>query len=279
MFLFPTVFRTNTAYQRWDEARKAWGMNINHTRDLVRLASAYYDRTNEPAAVVKQNLLRVAYCTWAFTRAMKRHLSPQEEDEEEFVKEMRQKLPAKQAEGIIAAPHRPNRALQDLSFAIEALPMHFMRKNEIQRSGTILEDNLGTCERLLSSPIPLFYTRHTARFLSVWLLLLPFALWDPMGNTWNHTGMIPSTAAISVFLLGIEELATQKEEPFTILPMQAFCDKIFDGCTEIVSWEPNGNGIFDDESLYGLELGGEAEPATSKRTADIALEKRGINGA
>ena len=27
-----TVFRTNTSYQRWDEARKNWGMNINHTR-------------------------------------------------------------------------------------------------------------------------------------------------------------------------------------------------------------------------------------------------------
>jgi len=26
------VFRTNTGYQRWDEARKNWGMNINHTR-------------------------------------------------------------------------------------------------------------------------------------------------------------------------------------------------------------------------------------------------------
>ena len=37
------VFRTNTSYQRWDEARKNWGMNINHTRDLVRMASAYYD--------------------------------------------------------------------------------------------------------------------------------------------------------------------------------------------------------------------------------------------
>ena len=37
------VFRTNTSYKRWDEARKNWGMNINHTRDLVRMANTFYD--------------------------------------------------------------------------------------------------------------------------------------------------------------------------------------------------------------------------------------------
>ena len=54
--------------------------------------------------------------------------------------------------------------------------------------------------------------------------------------------MIPATAVISVFLFGIEELATQLEEPFTILPMQAFCDKIYNWCTEIMSWQPGDNG-------------------------------------
>jgi hypothetical protein len=33
------------------------------------------------------------------------------------------------------------------------------------------------------------------------------------------------------------------EEPFTILPMQAFCDKIGNWCNEIVSWEDGDNGI------------------------------------
>lgn len=55
--------------------------------------------------------------------------------------------------------------------------------------------------------------------------------------------MIPATAMVSVFLFGIEELATQLEEPFTILPMQAFCDKIYNWCTEIVSWQAGDNGM------------------------------------
>jgi putative membrane protein len=106
------VFRTNTAYQRWDEARKNWGMNINHTRDLVRMACAYYDREGVPRHVIQQDLERVALTTWSFVRAMQRHLSPAQEDEKVFAKELHEKLPARQAQAILDAAHRPNRALQ-----------------------------------------------------------------------------------------------------------------------------------------------------------------------
>ncbi|KAL3944795.1 MAG: hypothetical protein SGBAC_001118 [Bacillariaceae sp.] len=239
LFTYPSVavFRTNSAYSRWDEARKNWGMNINHTRDLVRMGNSFYDKTGASAQQRQEDLERLSRCTWAFVRAMKRHLSP-EDDETDFKKEILEKLPKGQAEAIIKAVHRPNRALHDLSMAIENLPMHFLRKMQMHKSITIFEDNLGGSERLLTSPVPLFYSRHTARFLSFWLLLLPFAMYDAFASTWNHVGIIPTTSVISLFMLGIEELATQMEEPFTILPMQAFCDKIGNWCNEIVSWGP-----------------------------------------
>ena len=118
--------------------------------------------------------------------------------------------------------------------------MHFVRKDAINTNLSIFEDTLGGSERLLSSPVPLFYTRHTARFLSAWLVFLPLALYEPFANSWNHSMMIPATAFISVCLFGLEELATQLEEPFTILPMQTFCDKIGMWCDEIVSWAGQG---------------------------------------
>ncbi|KAL7564840.1 hypothetical protein ACA910_001586 [Epithemia clementina (nom. ined.)] len=237
------VFRTNTSYQRWDEARKNWGMNINHTRNLNRMANAYYDPTANVTPEQRQaDLTHVAVCTWAFVRAMKRHLSPEEEDEAAFVKELYDRLPAAQAEKVVKSAHRPNRALQDLSYAIEDLPMHYLRKNEVHRAVTIFEDNLGSSERILTSPVPLFYSRHLARFLAVWLLLLPFGLYDAFAPSWNHMAMIPATVVISTMLFGIEEIGTQLEEPFTVLPMQAFCDKIYNWCTEIQSWQPGDNG-------------------------------------
>ena len=130
---------------------------------------------------------------------------------------------------------------------ITQLPMHYVRKNEINKNLSIFEDTLGGSERLLSSPVPLFYSRHTARFLATWLLALPFGLYSQFGDSWNHSMMIPATAFISVCLFGIEELATQLEEPFTILPMQGFCDKIGANCDEIVSWA--GQGSDEEEAL------------------------------
>ncbi|KAL3806952.1 hypothetical protein ACHAXA_002236 [Cyclostephanos tholiformis] len=239
------VFRTNSSYGRWDEARKFWGLNINHTRDLNRMATAWYGHDGIPIDPARraEDLRQVSLFTWAFVRSMKRHLSPPDEDEPAFCQELRARLSPTQAEAIIASAHRPNRALYDLSVAIDRLPMHFMRKNEINKNLSIFEDTLGGCERLLSSPVPLFYTRHTARFLSTWLLLLPFAMYDPFKGSWNHIAEIPAIALASVFLFGIEELATQLEEPFTILPMQGFCDKIGAWCDEIISWR--GQGLDD----------------------------------
>mmetsp|Transcript_21589 Transcript_21589/g.45420 ORF Transcript_21589/g.45420 Transcript_21589/m.45420 type:complete len:408 (-) Transcript_21589:129-1352(-) len=236
------VFRTNSSYGRWDEARKFWGLNINHTRDLNRMATAWYGHDGQVIDPEKraEDLRQISLFTWAFVRSMKRHLSPPAEDEDAFCQELRARLSPSQAQNIIDAAHRPNRALYDLSVAIDKLPMHFMRKNEINKNLSIFEDTLGGCERLLSSPVPLFYSRHTARFLSTWLLLLPFALYDPFKGSWNHIAEIPTVALTSVFLFGIEELATQLEEPFTILPMQGFCDKIGMWCDEIISWRGQG---------------------------------------
>lgn len=163
-------------------------MNINHTRDLVRMANAFYDSTGVSEEKRTMDLNQVALCTWCFVRAMKRHLSPEEEDELAFKLEMYEKLEKEQAKKMIAAAHRPNRALQDLSYAIDDLPMHFARKNEIHAAATIFEDNLGSSERLLTSPVPLFYSRHLARYVAVWVFFLPFALYAVFKDSWNHIG-------------------------------------------------------------------------------------------
>jgi predicted membrane chloride channel (bestrophin family) len=269
-----SVFRTNTAYRRWDEARKNWGMNINHTRDLVRMANTYYDSTGVPPEERQQDLQHVALCTWAFVRAMKRHLSPEGEDEEAFREELFEKLPPLQAQKIIDAAHRPNRALQDLSYAIDNLPMHFMRKNEIQQAVTIFEDDLGSSERLLTSPVPLFYSRHTARYLFVWLLLLPFILYEPFASSWNHITVIPATTILSVFLFGIDEISTQLEEPFTILPMQAFCDKIYNWCNEIVTWSPGDNDmrVRPVKPEHAYFVGAVMSPTSTPNTGGVQVQ-------
>jgi hypothetical protein len=41
----------------------------------------------------------------------------------------------------------------------------------------------------------LIYTTHSSRFLSSFLILMPFALWESAGSYWNHWITIPETYA------------------------------------------------------------------------------------
>ena len=94
------------------------------------------------------------------------------------------------------------------------------------------------------------YTRHTARFLSMWLLLLPLGLYDTFGNSWNHLGLLPAVAVMSIFLFGIEELAVQLEEPFSILPLEVLCNDVKAAAEGMIAAMPTSRRPEPD----GLEL-------------------------
>ena len=94
---------------------------------------------------------------------------------------------------------------------------------------TVTED-LGRCESLLRTPIPLGYTRYSVRFLWVWLTLLPFALTRTFADfevgTWWEGKLdepwpllVTSITFIGAIFLSIEDIAVQIEEPFAILPL------------------------------------------------------------
>ena len=86
-----------------------------------------------------------------------------------------------------------------------------------------------TCDRIFTTPIPLMYTRHTARFLLIWLLTVPMALYHEFRKT--QTLYVPFIIPVisffnAIFLFGIEELGVQIEEPFSILPLANICNEI-----------------------------------------------------
>ena len=123
---------------------------------------------------------------------------------------------------LLNAPDRTMAALLELSFALNDLPIDEKRRLEIDKSIIIIIDSVSTCQRLFSTPVPLVYTRHTARFLTIWMLLLPFSLYEPFSNAI----LIPAVSILSFFLFGVQELSITLEEPFSVLNMQAFCDDI-----------------------------------------------------
>ena len=73
------VFRTNSSYGRFDEARKMWGLMLNRSRDIVRMGLAFFPE-NDPRGFDNQRK-KVALARWmgVFTISLKCHLTPGED--------------------------------------------------------------------------------------------------------------------------------------------------------------------------------------------------------
>jgi ion channel-forming bestrophin family protein len=132
---------------------------------------------------------RLEQAVWSFSRSLTRHLLSAHEDEIDYANDCRAKLRPDLAEDLIAARHKPTRALYEVSSAINEFPIGDQRIVSMDKSTTVLCDAMGSSERIFTSPVPRFYTRHTSRFLELWLVLIPLALYEPFGMCWNHWAM------------------------------------------------------------------------------------------
>ena len=69
---------------------------------------------------------------------------------------------------IIAATRHPYRAMHYIITLVSRLPIYFLRRGDIDKDIMKVEYTCGGCERLFSSPVPVFYTCYTSRLLTVW---------------------------------------------------------------------------------------------------------------
>jgi len=215
------VFRTNAAYARWMNGRDAWARMGAHGKNLVRMTSVFcsdVDAVDEFSKVV-----------WLYCRTVMNKLSSPFEDEEVYKEQVREVFQDSSIpERILSSSNRVMAAWKELSVQLHSLPADPKSLIETDKSIIILGECTSICEKIYSSPVPLVYTRHTARFLSLWALLVPCGLYsafDSVGVVW---AVLPASAILAFFLFGVDELAMQLEEPFSILPMKVFCDEILD---------------------------------------------------
>lgn len=104
--------------------------------------------------------------------------------------------------------------VQVMSEIINQCQLTYWEKMTMDKNVTQFHDNIGSCERLFKTPIPVAYTRLTSRVLMLWHMVLPFALWSACG--WLT---IPVTCMSSAALFYIEEVGVLIEEPFWILAL------------------------------------------------------------
>ena len=82
--------------------------------------------------------------------------------------------------------------------------------------------SIGACERIVQTPVPLTYARHTSRFLSLFCLTAPVALVSELGFY-----IIPFVPLTAWSLFGIQEIGMIIEEPFQrALKLEIFSNTI-----------------------------------------------------
>eukprot|EP00980_Cylindrotheca_fusiformis_P018235 scaffold5918_cov130-Cylindrotheca_fusiformis.AAC.6 len=184
------TFRTNVSYSRWNEARTAWGKVINDSRSIARMGCIWSKsyKNIDDAAVQR---LGEAICS--FSRSLMNRTLPPQEDEENFKQYTYDRITDQNyAEVLRNAKHRPTAALAELTSALVDFKLNPLHQVEVEKVVTGLCDALGASERIFTSPVPTFYTRHTARFLAFWLLALPMGLYEPLTGV-NHLTVVPVT--------------------------------------------------------------------------------------
>ena len=72
-----------------------------------------------------------------------------------------------------------------------------------------LSDCIGACERIVQTPVPLHYARHTTRLATLFINTLPLVLARELGFA-----VIPAMGLITWALFGIQEIGLMIEEPF-----------------------------------------------------------------
>jgi len=150
-----------------------------------------------------------------------------------------------QADKTMAAANRPMFCLSAMSATLRKADVDPIQSARIDATISTLVDLTGANERIFKSPIPLVYTRLTSRFLTIFLIMLPLALWGQLGDSWNHWATIPAEFMIAFFLFGIEEVGIQIEEPFSVLPLESFCNGAIAATTEEMLGAVS-SGVFED---------------------------------
>lgn len=174
--------------------------------NLIRMAAVF---STDPKAV--DEFSRVV---WLYARSVMNKLSSPAEDEEVYKKQVGEmfenSIYRKTADRIVASPDRAMACWREISKQLHSLPASDPKALiETDKSIIIVGECTSRCEKVYSSPVPLIYTRHARRFLSLWTLLLPCCLITQYSTFDESWLVVPTSAVLAFFLFGVDELAMQ----------------------------------------------------------------------
>jgi len=219
------VFRVNSAYDRWWEGRKLWGLLVNNTRNLAAKLSSFLSEDD------RENRNYFAQMIPNYVTAVKEHLRDgvDLEDldlvEDGFLSKLKSK------------DHIPNALSQMLYKKVNQLYVDkkitgnqfFVLDKELKE----FADILGGCERIKNTPIPYSYSMYIKKFIFTFTITLPFAF-----MTEFHYITVPIVLFVFFILVSVELIAEEIEDPFgndtNDLPTDQLCEKIKKNVRELL---------------------------------------------
>jgi putative membrane protein len=228
------VFRTNTAYDRFWEGRKAWGNLINVVRNLARNMWVSIAE-NQPED--RENKIMNMRFLVAFAVATKLRLRG-----ETVNWELADLLPSEYYEKLKMMNNPP----LEVAFWLgdyfqqqyERGSINAYQLTALSKLLDIMVDVLGVCERILKTPIPLAYSIHLKQLLLIYCLTLPFELVDEL-----QLLTAPLVSLISFMIFGIEEIGIEIENPFghdpNDLPLDDICRTMQANIEDLISLTPS----------------------------------------
>lgn len=235
------VFRTNTAYERYWEGRKAWGTLVNNVRNLSRQIWVSVVELEPEDREKKIATLRLLV---AFSVATKLHLRQ---------KPVNQELEILMTSAQYHKLKKMNSPPLEIAFWIEDyLQKQYQRRClnayqliALQDLLNSMVDVLGACERILKTPIPIAYAIHLKQMLFIYCALLPFNLVEDLG--W-WTGAF--VALVSFIVFGVEEIGIEIENPFGYdandLALTAICQTMLVNIEDLISLSPSVHDYVDN---------------------------------
>lgn len=236
------VFRTNTAYDRFWEGRKAWGALLNIVRNLTRRIWVFVGETESSDRIHKQAVLRLIV---SFAVAMKLHLRG-----EPVNQELLGLVDVRYRTALAEAPHP---CLKIAFWLEDYLHQQYQQQRvdlyQVTTMNALLDgmvDSLGACERILKTPMPMAYAIHLKQLLLIYCLLLPFQL---VGEIGFWTGAI--VGLVSFTLFGIEEIGIEIENPFgrdhNDLPLDDICNTMIRNMEHLITLAPSAYEDFAEK--------------------------------
>lgn len=227
------VFRTNTAYERFWEGRKLWGTLVNTVRNLSRtIWVTVIENTPED----RDEKIKVLRLLVAFAVSTKLHLRSENINEE-----LHKLMPEEWFKKLENMNHPP----LEIAFWISDYLQKQSEKNCLNNYQLIsllklldtMVDCLGSCERILRTPIPLAYSIHLKQLILIYCLTLPFQVVSQLGG-W--TGIIVGIISFTIF--GIEAIGIEIENPFghdpNDLPLDTICQTMERNINDLISLPP-----------------------------------------